>query len=117
MGWLNVLVEFSALWLLWRAHTDLGRNWSPTLEINQDQVLVSQGVYQVIRHPIYAALWLMGIAQVFLLQNWIAGLSGLLASLLIRLLRVPREEQMMLDQFGETYYQYMQRTGGILPRL
>ena len=47
MGWLGVLVEFSALWLLWRAHTDLGRNWSPTLEINQ--VLVSQGVYQVIR--------------------------------------------------------------------
>jgi protein-S-isoprenylcysteine O-methyltransferase Ste14 len=31
--------------------------------------------------------------------------------------RVPHEEQMMIDQFGEEYQAYMQRTGRILPRL
>ncbi|GHO68404.1 hypothetical protein KSC_072960 [Ktedonobacter sp. SOSP1-52] len=102
---------------MWRAHTDLGHNWSPTVEISHEQVLVTQGIYQVIRHPIYAALWLMGIAQVLLLQNWVAGLSGLIASSLVQFLRVPQEEQMMLDQFGDAYREYMQWTGGIFPKL
>lgn len=30
--------------------------------------------------------------------------------------RVPREEQMMLEQFGEQYRAYMERTGRIFPK-
>jgi protein-S-isoprenylcysteine O-methyltransferase Ste14 len=62
-------------------------------------------------------VFLMESAQVLLLQNWIAGFSELLASLLVQFLRVPQEEQMMLDHIGEAYRQYMQRTGYILPHL
>jgi protein-S-isoprenylcysteine O-methyltransferase Ste14 len=32
-------------------------------------------------------------------------------------LRVPREEQMMLEQFGEAYRMYMNQTGRVIPRL
>jgi protein-S-isoprenylcysteine O-methyltransferase Ste14 len=31
--------------------------------------------------------------------------------------RVPREEQMMLEQFGEVYRAYMRRTGRVFPRI
>ena len=31
------------------------------------------------------------------------------------LLQVPREEQMMLEHFGEAYRAYMDRTGCIIP--
>jgi len=30
-------------------------------------------------------------------------------------LRVPREEQMMLEQFGEAYRVYMNQTGRVIP--
>ena len=101
--------------LLWRSHLDLGRNWSPYLEVSEDQSLVTQGVYQLIRHPMYAAHWLWGIAQALLLQNWIAGWALLVAFLPLYLKRVPREEQMMLERFGEKYSLYMYRTGRVLP--
>jgi protein-S-isoprenylcysteine O-methyltransferase Ste14 len=31
--------------------------------------------------------------------------------------RIPREERMLLEQFGEEYRVYMKRTGRLLPRL
>ena len=65
----------------------------------------------------YAFGWLLGIAQTLLLQNWIAGPSGLVSFALLYFLRVPREEQMMLDQFGDEYQAYMKRTGRVIPRL
>jgi protein-S-isoprenylcysteine O-methyltransferase Ste14 len=30
--------------------------------------------------------------------------------------RIPREEQMMIGQFGDDYRSYMRRTGRILPK-
>ena len=99
------------------AHRDLGANWSPSLEINSQQTLTTEGVYGVLRHPMYASQCLYSLAQALLLQNWIAGLAGLAAFVPMYLVRVPREEQMMLDHFGDAYRAYGERTGGILPRL
>ena len=75
------------------------------------------GVYRYIRHPIYAVVWLSSIAQALLLQNWIAGLAGLIFFLPVYLVRVPREEQMMLDHFGQEYQTYLEHTGRIFPKL
>jgi protein-S-isoprenylcysteine O-methyltransferase Ste14 len=97
-----------ALWLLWRAHADLGNG-------TRDEDLVTHGVYGSIRHPVYAALWLWGLAQVLLLPNAVAGFAGLACFLPIYLVRVPREEQRMLDRFGRKYRDYMARTGRIVP--
>lgn len=117
LGWLGAAIFIVALWLLWRAHADLGLNWSPTLQITQEHKLVTQGVYHYIRHPIYAAMWLWGIAQMLLLQNWIAGPATLLLYGIVYFRRTPREEQMMLDRFGDEYRAYMQQTGRVIPRL
>ena len=116
MGWAGVMVLVVAFWLFWRSHADLGRNWSYTLELRKGHQLITSGVYKYIRHPMYAAIWMWGVAQVLLLHNWIAGWSHLLSFSLLYFLRVPREEQMMLNQFGEEYQSYMNRTGGIIPR-
>ena len=32
-GWLGMIVFAGELWILWRSHVDLGRNFSPELEI------------------------------------------------------------------------------------
>lgn len=86
------------------------------LELREEHELITHGVYQYVRHPMYAASLLWGAAQGLILQNWIAGWSPFLSLLVLYFLRAPREEQMMLDQFGEAYRTYRQRTGGIFPR-
>jgi len=116
-GGLGAAILALAVWLFWRSHADLGRNWSPSLQLREEHELVTEGVYRWIRHPMYASMWLWGVAQALLLQNWIAGWASLVLFLPLYLLRVPREEQMMLDEFGEEYRVYINRTGRLVPRL
>ncbi len=113
----GMIILAMAVWLFWRSHADLGRNWSPSLELREGHELVTEGVYRSVRHPMYASMWLWGVAQALLLQNWIAGWASLVMFMPLYLLRVPREERMMLDEFGEEYRAYMDRTGRVIPRL
>lgn len=116
-GWTGSVLFALALWLLWRSHATLGRNWSATLELREGHQLITTGVYKYVRHPMYAAFLLWGVAQPLLLYNWIAGWSHLVSFIPLYILRVPREEQMMLDEFGEEYQSYMNKTGRVIPRL
>jgi protein-S-isoprenylcysteine O-methyltransferase Ste14 len=115
-GWVGAALLGVALWLFWRSHHDLGKNWSPTLEIGERQMLITEGIYRKIRHPMYASQFVWSAAQALLLQNWVAGLSGIASLLPLYLLRTPREERMMLDHFGDDYRAYMGRTGRVLPK-
>ncbi len=62
----------------------------------------------------YAAHLLWAFAQIRLLNNWIAG--RLCCKLCAAVpTRVPREEQLMMEQFGAEYRSYVDRTGRIIP--
>ncbi len=113
----GALAMVAGLWLFWRSHADLGESWSVTLELNADHRLVTRGVYAFVRHPMYLSFIVLGIGQALLLANWIAGLSGLVATALLVAVRLPHEEAMMLEAFGDEYRDYMRRTGRLLPRL
>ena len=116
LPWFGVVAMPFALWLFFRSHADLGENWSQTLEIRVGHRLVTGGVYTSTRHPMYSAILLFSLAQGLLLANWLAGWSGLVATSLMFMLRMPREEKMMSDTFGEDYRRYMARTGRLFPR-
>ena len=112
---IGALVFAAALWLFYRTHKDLGRNWSVTLEVREQHALITHGVYRHVRHPMYSAFWLWAIAQALLLPNWIAGPAGLVGFGTLFFLRVGREERMMYETFGEEYRRYVARTARIVP--
>lgn len=116
LGMVGALVFAVGIWLLWRSHADLGRNFAPTLQIVEDHALVTDGVFRRIRHPMYTAHLLWAIGQMLLLQNWIAGPAFLVVQIPLYLRRIPAEERMMLEQFGDEYREYMRRTGRLFPR-
>ncbi len=112
---LGALLQLPYLWLFWRSHADLGRNWSPGLELREQHTLVTTGIYRQIRHPMYSAIWLSAISQALLLQNGLAGLLAVPAFGALCILRIPKEEAMMVQQFGAEYTDYQARTGRLLP--
>ena len=111
----GIVIFVFGLWTFRRSHKDLGRNWSVTLEIREKHKLITRGLYRVIRHPMYASFLLIGLAQAFLLPNWVAGLSGLVGFAVLFFMRVDVEERMMLDTFGEEYRIYSGKTKRIIP--
>ena len=114
---LGTIIFCLALWVFRRSHKELGRNWSITLEIRDRHELVCAGPYALVRHPMYTSFMLMGLGQAFLLPNWVAGISGLIGFAVLFLLRVDKEERMMLENFGSQYRAYMERTKRIVPYL
>jgi protein-S-isoprenylcysteine O-methyltransferase Ste14 len=101
--------------LFYRVHIELGRNWSDSLEVREQHALVTHGLYRYVRHPMYTAFFMWALAQALLLPNWIAGPAGLVGFGTLFLFRVGREEQMMLDSFGDEYRAYMKRTARLIP--
>lgn len=114
---LGVLAAAVGLWLFYRSHIDLGTNWSITLQTRENHRLVTTGIYRRIRHPMYASMFLLGIAHFLFVPNWIVAPAYLITFGLLYLFRVAREERMMLDRFGSEYQTYMQRSGRLIPRL
>ena len=118
-NWILILVGAVVLVISLRlfrlTHKALGKMWSHSLDLREDHKLVTEGIYEKVRHPMYTAFWLWAIGAAFLIPNWVAGFSGLIGFGTLFFLRVGQEEQMMRDQFGEEYDAYIARTKKVFP--
>lgn len=117
VGWAGVALFAFSIWLLWRSHHDLGRNWTPTVAMRYNPELVTSGVFKYIRHPMYSAHLIWAIAQILILHNWIAGYSFIIVLVPFYLIRIKNEEEMMIEQFGRAYKAYMEKTARLIPKL
>jgi protein-S-isoprenylcysteine O-methyltransferase Ste14 len=110
------VVLFSiGLWLFYRSHVDLSTNWSVSLDIRENHALITSGVYQRLRHPMYSAILLQAVGQALVAPNWIVGAFYLYAFILMFSFRVGPEEQMMLQRFGDRYEVYMRKSQRLIP--
>lgn len=114
---LGVAISLASLFYFRWIHKTLGENWSPTLEIRKGHQLIKSGPYKTIRHPMYAQIFLWTIAQVLIVSNLLAGFSGIIAFTILYFVRVPHEEKMLTENFGDEYIEYMKETGRIFPKL
>jgi protein-S-isoprenylcysteine O-methyltransferase Ste14 len=85
------------------------------LAIKSDHQLVTDGIYSVVRHPIYTSYILLFVGFCTLLQSlW--GFSLLLSVCLVWFSnRIGIEERMLADRFGEEYQSYCEQTKRLFP--
>ena len=115
LRWTGITLGIGSLALLaWSDH-HLGLNFSHFLRIRSDHALIQSGPYRWIRHPIYSSGILFFLAMLLASSNWLVGVcwSGVL---ILYAYRIPKEESMMLEAFGDEYRQYQHTTGRLLPR-
>ncbi len=117
LRWTGGLISLLGNLLLWRAHAALGKCWSLLPEILVGQTLVTSGPYRYIRHPMYASWFLMTAGISLLLANWLVAVSYLGNAVLMYCTRATQEEELLIEEFGDEYREYMSRTGRVLPRL
>ncbi len=114
--WIGVVWSVACSALLWWVHRSLDANFSPALRIRTGHTLVAHGPYRWVRHPMYSMGVMAWLAAGLAAANWFIGLGGLVF-LVHSWLRIPHEEAMMREAFGEEYRAYQGRTGRLLPKL
>jgi protein-S-isoprenylcysteine O-methyltransferase Ste14 len=110
-----VLLICSTLFTLWARWT-LGRMWSYVPAVREHHELHTNGPYHLTRHPIYT-----GILGMLLGSVLVSGFGGVLVALLVFggvfLVRISREEKLMLQRFGEQYIRYQREVPRLVPFL
>ena len=102
---------------LFRSHIDLKKQWSPIVELQDQHELITKGIYRFARHPMYLSIFTITVAQIFLLNNWVAGPIGIIGFTLLYFSRINKEEEMLLDHFGQAYENYSQIVGRLMPKI
>jgi len=115
--YLGIAFFVTGLILLIWIHKALGEHWSMMLKLSDEHKLISSGPYSRVRHPMYTFFYIMVISTALISANLFVGVFGILTWTILYIVRVGDEESMLLEQFGEEYQQYMDRTGRLLPKL
>jgi protein-S-isoprenylcysteine O-methyltransferase Ste14 len=118
-GWLRwmgfALGILSVAFMTWTQVT-LDTQWSAQLQLRENHHLITTGPYARMRHPLYTSVFGWGAALSLLTANWIFVAVSVLAIIGL-IVRIPKEEQMMIEAFGDAYKAYMRRTGRFFPKV
>jgi protein-S-isoprenylcysteine O-methyltransferase Ste14 len=96
--------------------SSLGKNITPTVTIRSEHQLVTSGPYRWIRHPLYTFGFIMIVAVCVAMANWFSLMVALITWIPVAM-RIPLEEQKLIEEFGDLYREYMRVTGRYLPKI
>ena len=111
---LSVILAFAGLGIAIAARRKLGRNWSGAVALKEGHELVTAGLYQYIRHPIYTGVLMMAAGVALSYGTLGAGL-GYLVILAAILLKLRDEEALLSEHFPKEYSDYRRHTRRIVP--
>jgi len=116
LRWFGVVTGALCSLLMYWTLSSLGKNLTDTVVTRAKATLVTHGPYRWVRHPFYFTAALLMFSVTLLTANWLIGTSSLLVLALL-VIRTPKEEQMLIERFGDEYRTYMATTGRFVPRI
>jgi len=112
--WIGIIVSIPPIFFLIWVHRHLDTQWSIALEFQEDHRLITSGPYKRIRHPMYLGIFIYTIGLILISSDLLV-LLFFGFSILVNYRRIPEEEQMMIDEFGDEYREYMKHSGKLVP--
>lgn len=114
---LAVLLVVSSVWLARSAIRELGKQWSFQARLIEGHKLVTSGVYQIVRHPIYTAMFGMLLATAIVKSHWLVLLIAAAVFFIGTKIRTNSEEKLLRDEFPADYREYAARVPALIPFL
>jgi protein-S-isoprenylcysteine O-methyltransferase Ste14 len=114
--WVGVVLGIGCSILIYWTLSSLGKNLTDTVVTRAAATLVTHGPYRWVRHPFYVTAGLFISSVALLTANWLIGVCGLIVLGMLAV-RTPKEEQRLIERFGQRYLDYMARTGRYFPRI
>ena len=109
------LTTISIPGLYWLFST-IGKNISPTHATRENHQLITNGPYRIVRHPLYTVGFTIFLGIGLMATMWWLQVGLVILSVVIAW-RTGREEENLLQEFGEEYRTYKKRTGRYFPKL
>jgi protein-S-isoprenylcysteine O-methyltransferase Ste14 len=114
-AWPAMACGVSAVVLFAAALAHLGLEWRVKAVVTEGHRLVTTGPYAVVRHPIYASLFLLLLASALLFSRWWMLPLATAIYLAGTEIRIHAEDQLLGRRFGERFTAYQARVPAFLP--
>lgn len=116
VAWIAVGVAVAAFAITWVCWIKMGKSWRMGIDPNERTVLVFNGPYAYVRHPIY------GLSQVLVLATLAALPSPVMLGVTVLHMVLMQWEVRCEDKYlvllhGPAYADYMKRVGRFVPRI
>jgi protein-S-isoprenylcysteine O-methyltransferase Ste14 len=111
-----LLIGFGSV-VRWVSIIQLRKAFTVDVAVNNDQKLITTGLYKKIRHPSYTGMILIIIGLAIAMNSWVSALIVIIPISLVLIYRINVEEKLLADVFGEKYKAYKSITYRIIPGL
>lgn len=110
------LAAIALLALTIRCWKRMGRHWTMAIKPGERGVLITDGPFARVRHPIYGYQILLMLASLVVVPSRLMLLTAAI-HLALMTVKARNEERFLLGTHGEDYARYVERTGRFFPRL
>jgi len=108
-------VALGCLVLTWRCYARMGEHWRMDVAVDAKSVLITDGPFLRVRHPIYAYQALLMVCSAVVLPVVPMIVLAVIHLALVNA-KARNEERHLLTTHGEAYARYVARTGRFVPR-
>jgi protein-S-isoprenylcysteine O-methyltransferase Ste14 len=123
-GWRNdilsiigLIVYFFAVVMLLLSRINLGRHATGILVIRDTHELITSGIYKYVRHPIYGSAIFGILGFILITQSVLVSMVSFVVYFKILNDRAIYEEELLMNEFGDEYKEYMKNSKKFIPFL
>jgi protein-S-isoprenylcysteine O-methyltransferase Ste14 len=114
LRWVAAIVAVLALAATIKCWRRMGKDWRMAIDRQGKTDLITDGLFARIRHPIYAFSILLALCSAAIVPT--APMLAIAAvNIVLVNIKARNEERHLLGVHGDTYAQYLRRTGRFLP--
>jgi protein-S-isoprenylcysteine O-methyltransferase Ste14 len=110
-----IVIAILSLWLSIAAIRTLGKQWTYVARVIEGHRLITEGPYNMVRNPIYLAMFGALVATGLVFSKWWAFFPAVAVFLVGTWIRIRSEEKLLCATFGQEWTDYTRRAPALFP--